>query len=71
MVVAPDRTFEEERQRSLEEIVKDHRVAFVVHSDEAGRTLREFAGNRLVSVIPASGSDQTSPDIKGSWLVFE
>ena len=62
---------EEERQRSLEEIVKDHRVAFVVHSEEAGRALQEFAGNRLVSVIPASGGDQTSPVIKGSWLVFE
>jgi hypothetical protein len=64
---------EEARERSLEDIVKEHRVAFVVHSEEAGSALRELAdgGARLVSVVPGSGSIQRGAGIKGSWLVFE
>jgi hypothetical protein len=54
-------------------VEKEHRVAFVVHSEEAGRALQELAagGARLVSVVPCSGSVERGSDIKGSWLVFE
>jgi predicted phage tail protein len=64
---------EEVRERSLEEVAKEHRVAFVVHSEGAGRALKELAdgGARLVSVVPGSGSFETSAGVKGSWLVFE
>jgi hypothetical protein len=64
---------EEARERSLEEVAKEHRVTFVLHSEEAGRALKQLAdgGARLVSVVPGSGSVETSADIKGSWLVFE
>jgi hypothetical protein len=64
---------EEARERSLEDVVKEHRVAFVVHSEEAGRALRELADGqaRLVSVVPGSGSIQRGAGIKGSWLVFD
>lgn len=63
----------ESRQYSLEEAVKEQRVAFIVHSDDAGKALEKFAGEgaRLVSVVPGSASDREGADIKGSWLVFE
>jgi hypothetical protein len=63
----------EARERSLEEVGKEHRVTFVVHSEEAGRALKELAdgGARLVSVVPGSGSFENSTGIKGSWLVFQ
>ena len=36
---------EEEASRlSVEEVIKEHRVAFVVHSEEVARTLETFAG---------------------------
>lgn len=61
----------EGREHSLEEAAKDRRVAFVVHSEEAGKALEKFAsdGARLVSVV--SGNEGNVADIKGSWLVFE
>jgi DNA repair exonuclease SbcCD ATPase subunit len=64
---------EETRERSLEEVEKEHRVAFVVHSEEAGRALQELAAGRtrLVSVVSGSGSVERASSIKGSWLVFE
>jgi hypothetical protein len=64
---------EEARERSLEEVAKEHRVAFVVHSEEAGRALKELADGRarLVSVVPGSGGVEGGGGIKGSWLVFE
>jgi len=64
---------EETRERSLEEVTKEHRVAFVMHSEEAGRALQELAAARarLVSVVPGSGSVERGSGIKGSWLVFE
>jgi predicted LPLAT superfamily acyltransferase len=63
----------EDRERSLEEAVKEHRVAFIVHSEDAGKALEEFAGEgaRLVSLVPGDRSGQRGADIKGSWLVFE
>ncbi len=61
----------EGREHSLEEAAKDRRVAFVVHSKDAGKALVKFAsdGARLVSVV--SGSEESGADIKGPWLVFE
>jgi len=66
---------EEEAQRaSSEEIMKEHRVAFVVHSEEVAQTLETFAREkvRLIKVIPSTrGSYAKEMGIKGSWLVFE
>ena len=64
---------EETSERSLEDICKEHQVAFIVHSEEAGKALEKFAdaGARLVRVVPGSGSVQSNTGLKGSWLVFE
>jgi hypothetical protein len=66
---------EEEADRaSVEEVMKEHRVVFVVHSEEAAQTLETFAreGDRLLKAIPSTrGSYATEMGIKGSWLVFE
>src|SRR5215211_8682923 len=65
---------EEAHRASAEEIMKEHRVAFVVHSEEVAQTLETFARekDRLVKVIPSSrGSYGKEMGIKGSWLVFE
>jgi hypothetical protein len=65
---------EEARRASSEEVMKEHRVAFVVHSEEVAQTLETFARekDRLVKVIPSTrGSYAKEMGIKGSWLVFE
>ena len=66
---------EEEVQRaSVEEVMKEHRVAFVIHSEEVAQTLEDFANekDRLIRVIPSTrGSYAKEMGIKGSWLVFE
>ena len=65
---------EEAHRASAEEIMKDHRVVFVVHSEEVAQTLETFARetDRLVKVIPSMrGSYAKEMGIKGSWLVFE
>lgn len=64
---------EEAKERSLEQIAKEHRVVFVVHSEEVGNALKEFASERtcLVNVVPGSDGGLKGEDIKGSWLVFE
>jgi len=65
---------EEARRASSEEVMKEHRVAFVVHSEEVAQTLETFARekDRLVKVIPSTrGSYGKEMGIKGSWLVFE
>jgi hypothetical protein len=65
---------EEARQESVEEVMKEHRVAFVVHSEEVAQTLEAFATekDRLIRVIPSTrGSYAKEMGIKGSWLVFE
>ena len=65
---------EEAHRASAREIMKEHRVAFVVHSEEVAKTLESFAGSgdRLVKVIPSTrGSYAKEMGIKGSWLVFE
>jgi hypothetical protein len=66
---------EEETYRpSAEEVMKEHRVVFVVHSEEVAQTLETFAqeGDRLLKAIPSTrGSYAREMGIKGSWLVFE
>ena len=65
---------EEAHRASAEEVMKEHKVAFVVHSEEVAQTLESFATEkvRLVKVIPSTrGSYAKEMGIKGSWLVFE
>jgi hypothetical protein len=65
---------EEARRASVEEVMKEHRVAFVIHSEEVAQTLEDFANekDRLIRVIPSTrGSYAREMGIKGSWLVFE
>ena len=65
---------EESHRTSVEETMKEHRVVFVVHSEEVAQTLETFAqeGDRLVKAIPSTrGSYAKEMGIKGSWLVFE
>jgi hypothetical protein len=65
---------EEARRESVEEVMKEHRVAFVVHSEEVAQTLEAFVAekDRLIRVIPSTrGSYAREMGIKGSWLVFE
>jgi hypothetical protein len=65
---------EEAHRASVEEVMKEHRVAFVVHSEGVAQTLEDFAaeGDRLIRVIPSTrGSYAREMGIKGSWLVFE
>lgn len=65
---------EEAHRASVEEVMKEHRVAFVIHSEEVAQTLESFAadGDRLAKVIPSTrGSYAREMGIKGSWLVFE
>jgi hypothetical protein len=66
-------TDEESGRESIEEITKQHRVVFVVHSEEVAQTLGTFAAekDRLVNVIPGRGSYGEGTGLKGSWLVFE
>ncbi|MGH3106518.1 MAG: hypothetical protein ACRDM3_04885 [Rubrobacteraceae bacterium] len=65
---------EEARRESAEEVMKEHRVAFVVHSEEVAQSLEAFVAekDRLIRVIPGTrGSYAKEMGIKGSWLVFE
>src|ERR687894_1816101 len=65
---------EEAHRASVEEVMKEHRVAFVVHSEEVAQMLEDFAKekDRLIRVIPSTrGSYAREMGIKGSWLVFE
>jgi hypothetical protein len=66
---------EQKADRStLEEVARDNRVAFVVHTEEVADVLESFANARmrLVRAIPASrGSYAKEMSVKGSWLVFE
>ena len=65
---------EEAHRTSVEEVMKEHRVAFVIHSEEVAQSLEDFANEkeRLIRVIPSTrGSYAREMGIKGSWLVFE
>jgi hypothetical protein len=64
---------EEARRESIEELTKQHRVVFVLHREEVGETLEDFASqrDRLVSVVPRKGGEAITAGLKGSWLVFE
>jgi hypothetical protein len=58
---------EETHRASVEEVMKEHRVAFVIHSEEVANEK-----DRLIRVIPSTrGSYAREMGIKGSWLVFE
>jgi hypothetical protein len=59
---------EEAGRVSLEEITKQYRVVFVVHSEEIARMLETFARERdhLVNVVPGRGSYGEETVIKGS-----
>jgi hypothetical protein len=64
----------EAERASSEEIMKEHRLAFVMRSEEVAQTLKTFAGekDRLFKVIPSTkGSYAREMGMKGSWLVFE
>ena len=65
---------EESHRASAEEVMKEHQLSFVVHSEEVAQTLEIFAceRDRLVKVIPSTrGRYAKERGIKGSWLVFE
>ena len=64
---------EESKELSPEEVAKEQRVVFVVHSEEAAKALEEFASDevRLASVVPGRGGYSRETGVKGSWLVFE
>jgi len=65
---------EEAHRATAQEVMKEHQVTFVVHSEEVTQTLEIFARerDRLVKVIPSSrGRYAKERGIKGSWLVFE
>ncbi len=63
----------ESHRGSVQAVTDRTRFVFVIHSDEAGRTLETFASerNRLVKVVPVKTSPEGDTGIKGSWLVFE
>ena len=64
---------EEGRERLLEDVTKEQRLVFVVHSEESGAALKDFTAEqaRLVDVIPVEGSYRGESGIRGSWLVYE
>ena len=65
---------EEEAQReSMEEVTKQQKLVFVVHTDEVAETLQTFAdeGDRLVKIMPGKGTHVGGTGLSGSWLVFE
>ena len=64
---------EETRDQSLEEVTKDQRVVFVLHSEESGSALQEFADAnfRLANVVPGHSGDREAGIRGSSWLVFE
>ena len=64
----------EARRASAEEVMEEHRLVFVVHSEEVAQTLATVAeeGDRLIRVIPSTrGTYAKEMGIKGSWLVSE
>jgi hypothetical protein len=58
---------------STEELAKQERVVFVMHTEEVTRALETFAreGDRLMRVVPGRGSHVAATGVKGTWLVFE
>lgn len=64
---------EEDRDQSPEQVAKDQRVAFILHSEESGRALQEFADAkfRLVNLVPGHSGNAEAGIRGSSWLVFE
>ena len=63
----------ETRDQSLEEVTKEQRVVFVLHSEESGRALQEFAdaNYRLVNLVSGHSGNKEAGIRGSSWLVFE
>lgn len=64
---------EEAGRESVEEVTKQQKLVFVVHTDEVAETLENLAGegDRLVKIVPGRGTHVGGTGLKGSWLVFE
>lgn len=64
---------EETRRETIEQVIKEHKLVFVVHTDEVAETLQTFAeeGDRLVKIMPGKGTHVGGSGLSGSWLVFE
>ncbi|MGF1473715.1 MAG: hypothetical protein ACFB50_18485 [Rubrobacteraceae bacterium] len=64
---------EEAQRESIEGITKEQKLVFVVHTDEVAETLQTFAeeGDRLVNIMPGTGTRVGGSGLSGSWLVFE
>ena len=64
---------EESRRGAVEEVTKQQRLVFVVHTDEVAETLQTFAdeGDRIVRIMPGKGTHVGGTGLRGSWLVFE
>ena len=63
---------EEVDQGSVDEAARQHRVVFVMHSEEVSRALEAFAAEKacLKKVVPGrEGYEEVG--MKGSWLMFE
>ena len=64
----------EAERDSVEEVSREQRLVFVMHSEETARALRDFAreGDRLMKIVPrTSGFDTRVGGMQGSRLVFE
>ncbi len=64
---------EEAWRESVEEVTKEQKLVFVVHTDGIAETLQTFAeeGDRLVRIMPGKGTHVGGSGLSGSWLVFE
>lgn len=64
---------EEAQRESVEEVTKQQKLVFVVHTDEVADTLQAVAdeGDRLVKIMPGKSSHVGGSGLSGSWLIFE
>lgn len=64
---------EEARREAIEEVAKQERLVFVVHTEEVAEALQTIAeeGDRLVKIMPGKGTHVGGSGLSGSWLVFE
>lgn len=72
-LLADSITDAEDHRPSVEEVTKQQKIVFVVHTDEVAKTLQTLAdeGDRLVKIMPGRGSRVGGAGLSGSWLVFE
>src|SRR5919107_3633335 len=64
---------EESLQRSVEEICKEQKAVFVMHTRETKDALEGLSeeGVRFVEVIAAESASTGAPGLEGSWLIFK